>query len=77
MEFKYKQDIKDDKDVVAAIYKFDGGSSLCLCIKTEDPNKYIWIYEKDRVPTIQSVGFSESSEPIKKFYKGDEITLKF
>lgn len=77
MEFKYNQDIKDDKDVVAAIYKFNGGPSLCLCIRTEDPNKCIWIYEKDRLPTIQSVGFPDSSEPGIKFYKGDEITLKF
>ena len=77
MEFKFGQDVKNDMGMVAAVYKFDGGPGLCLCIKTGDPKKYIWIYEKDKLPTIQSVGFVESSTPVKKFYVGDEITLKF
>lgn len=74
MEFKYQE---TKSEMVAALYEYNNSSLHCLCIRTEDPRKWVWMYP-DGTINVQSVGFGDAgSYPLKKFYAGDEITIKF
>jgi hypothetical protein len=50
-----------------------------LAIKTDNPEKYIWLYSgySNSNITVQSCSFRDISEEniIRKFYEGDEITF--
>lgn len=64
---------KDKPKVVAEMYLMNGkGPDKCLCIKAK--GHYIWFYEDGDI-SVQSGGFSDN--PIKQFYEGETITIKF
>jgi hypothetical protein len=76
MKFGYE---KDDKlgPVMASLMLFDGGPKMCLCIKTEDPNRFIWMYEDGDI-TLQSLPLKpQGKDVVKNFYRGDTLTLTF
>ena len=75
MKFEYDDDTKDTRTPIAALYLFDGGPDLCLAIKAQS-GKTIWIY-KDGLPTIQTKGFEDCKNEVKRFYSGDKITITF
>lgn len=77
MKFDYGNQKEADREVIAGLYWMDNdptSGEQALCIKTEDPNKYIWMYYDGSI-SVQSGGFDEGA--IKKFYKGDLITITF
>ena len=78
MKFEYKDQKEADREVVAELYWMEDDPSSgeqALCIKTEDPHVFIWMYYDGSISLQLRVGFGEGV--IKKFYKGDKITIKF
>ena len=75
MKFEYDDDIKDARKAIAVLYFFNGGPDLCLAINTGS-GKTIWFY-KDGLPSVQSNGFSDRKDEVKRFYSGDKITITF
>ena len=73
MMFEYDEE-EDRGEVVAELYEFSGDPELCLCVKAQS-GKFIWFYHNS-MPIIQRSGFS-GNDPIKKFYRGDKITITF
>ena len=77
-KFTYDDLREPEREQVAALHLFDGGPRLCLVMKTNDPNKFVWMYE-DGDCYIQSTSLdgSDDEPPVKKFYRGDSITITF
>ena len=78
MKFEYKDQKEADREVVAELYWMNDDPSSgeqALCIKTEDPYVFIWMYSDGSISLQLRVGFGEGA--IKKFYKGDKITITF
>ena len=78
MKFEYKDQKEADREVVAELYWMNDDPSSgeqALCIKTEDPHMFIWMYSDGSISVQSSVVFGEGA--IKKFYKGDKITITF
>jgi hypothetical protein len=67
-----------EREHVASVFLFDGGPQFCLVMKTADPERFLWMYE-DGDTYLQDVGLDGvgCEEPIKKFYRGDSITITF
>ena len=79
-----KFDYEEKNDWVAALYYFNGGPSKCLQIKTANPFKDIWVYEHNetftiipQLPSLEGRVESHDENLIRKFYKGDSITITF
>ena len=78
MKFDYEEEKTEDREVIAQLYWLNGdpdAGEQALCIKTNDPNKFIWMYTTNPKITVQSTRFAKGA--IKKFYKGDKITITF
>lgn len=73
MKFEYDKE-EDRGGVVAELYEYDGGPELCLCVKAQS-NRYVWFYHNETLVSVQDGGFDDS--PVKKFYRGDKITITF
>ena len=75
MKFDFNKDPYEDLNVVAEAYYMndDPGSGVCLCVKASE-EEYIWFYQDGEV-SVQENSFDKN--PIKKFYKGDSITITF
>jgi hypothetical protein len=68
------------KEPIAILGYMDGyKNKFFLAIKTDHPDKYIWLYSGYSTSdiTIQESSFRDISEGniIRKFYEGDEITF--
>ena len=76
MEFKYAEDLSRGEPV-AALYTFKGGrEGLCLNVKYSSGDNSLWCYE-DGSKEVQVGAFKLNENPVKVFYKDDEITIKF
>lgn len=77
-KFTYEEKKEPKREQVAALHLFDDGPKLCLVIKTSNPDEFLWMYE-DGGCSVQSMGLSggRGEEPVKKFYRGDSITITF
>jgi hypothetical protein len=73
MKFEFEQQEDTAKEPVAELYEFGGGPELCLAINTNTSRK-VWFYEHG-VVNVQSTNWDD--DPIKRFYPGDSITIKF
>jgi hypothetical protein len=77
-KFTYDKVQEVEREHVASIFLFDGGPQVCLVIKTDEKDKFLWMYE-DGDNFISNVGLSGNTgePPLKKFYRGDSITITF
>lgn len=75
MKFEYDGAVETARKPVAWLYRIaSSGDALRLCVATNDPDRFIWMYY-DGYITIQSAG--PFGEPLKVFYEGDPITITF
>lgn len=75
MKFKFEKAF-DRGPEIATLMLFDGGPKLCLCIRTKDPCKFIWMYEDGDI-TVQGAPPDNDGDVVRRFYPGDSITLTF
>lgn len=78
MKFEYEDQKEVDREVIAELYWMDDdptSGEQALCIKTEDPHVFVWVYWDGSISVQRVVGFGGGA--IKKFYKGDKITITF
>jgi len=75
MNFEFDPEEITEETVVAEAYYMAGSNTeKVICMKTTDPNLFVWLYE-DGTIDIQSTPFQK--DPIKQFRRGDKITIQF
>ena len=78
MKFDYEENTEEKLPHVASLYLFAGGPELCLAVKTSMTNgKVVWFYEDGEISVKPSPFLDSDDEEglVKKFYKGDKITI--
>ena len=76
MKFDYKESEAEGPEAKAFLHLFNGGPELCLAVKTNNPDKVVWFYENGDT-LVQPSYTLDGCDLVKKFYKGDTITLTF
>lgn len=76
MKLSYNNKVSEDRKVMAEVFHMEGDKSeVCLNIYHSDPSKVTTIYYDG--DTVVQVPFSIGKCSIKKFYKGDSVTITF
>jgi len=75
---KFEYDVKEERDCVAKLFKFNGGPELCLAVKAQS-GKFVWLYHNEILASVQSrsESFDNDDGLVRKFHPGDKITITF